>query len=90
MMGKRKKSLKMWFYFTLIVLGILVVSFLIMAALVYIFYRSSLENFNPDVSKHLIIPFLLTGIFVGTVISFFVSKRFLSPIDRINEDFSKI
>ena len=90
MIGKRKKSLKMWFYFTLIVLGILVVSFLIMVALVYIFYRSSLENFNPEVSKYLVIPFLLTGIVVGTVISIFVSKRFLSPIDRINRAFTKV
>lgn len=90
MIGKRKKSLKMWFYFTLIVLGILVVSFFIMVALVYIFYRSSLENFNPAVSKYLVIPFLLTGIVVGTVISIFVSKRFLSPIDRINRAFAKV
>lgn len=90
MIEKRKKSLKMWFYFTLIVIGILVVSLFIMLTLVYIFYGSELKNFNTEASKYLVIPFLLTGILIGTLISVFVSKRFLSPIDRINNAFSKV
>ncbi len=90
MIEKRKKSLKMWFYFTLIVIGILVVSLFIMLTLVYIFYGSELKSFNTEASKYLVIPFLLTGILIGTLISVFVSKRFLSPIDRINNAFSKV
>lgn len=90
MREKHRKSLKMWFYFTVIVVGILLVSLLIMLSLIYIFYGASLKSFNPTVSKILVIPFLLTGILVGTAISFFVSKRFLSPIDRINSAFRKV
>jgi signal transduction histidine kinase len=82
---KRKNFSRLWIYFALIVLSIMLATAIIMSSGAYLLYKTG--HLNPTGGNPLIpiIFLLLLSMMIGTVISLFVAKKILNPITRFSK-----
>ena len=86
----RKPHSKLWLYFTAIVFGTIMVTFLFLTGVWFLLYHLQLISVTPY-NKHMpLLLLLIFSVLIGAMIALFVGRLIIRPIQDISEAFGEL
>lgn len=87
---KNKKHSTIWIYFTGIVFITIVSVFIIITAIWFLLYNFDIVQVNPHGRKAPLLLFFIGSSLLGAIISVFVGKAIIQPIQKIGKAFNEL
>ncbi len=88
-MNKKNHS-KLWIYFIGVVFGTVLLGGMLMLCLRYLLYYAGLSAFNPADGRFPVILIVPVSVIIGSVITLFVGRWIIYPIQTIRDAFSNL
>ncbi len=86
----KKTHSRLWLVFAVIVFTSVAVAFFLVIAFLFLLYKLNLITVDPHIIHFPILALLLESALIGGVISFFVGKLIIRPIDRFSAAFTEL